>query len=75
MARIERGEPSVVENVIPVTMDERAQAANVDVRTGLTASFASALVNIFKMNTVKPFSALIREVAAKCSKYVPDTEL
>lgn len=56
-------------------MDELAQVAAADERSGLKSSFASELVKLLKASTTKIFSALVPEIAATQVKNVPDMEV
>lgn len=56
-------------------MDEMGQATDVRVRRSSTISFASGLVENFKVSSVKMFLALVHEVPPEYDRSVPDTEL
>lgn len=56
-------------------MDEMAEAADVDFCRRSTAGFASGLVEIFKVTTIKVFLAPVQEVAADFCKGVPAREV
>lgn len=54
-------------------MDEIARATSVGVRRGLTARFASGLVEMFQVSTIETFLVLKCQVATEYYKSVPDT--
>lgn len=56
-------------------MDQTEIVADVGVHRSRSANFASRLVSIFRVSTIKLALALVREVAAELCGNIPDSEL
>lgn len=56
-------------------MDEMVRAGDGNVCRSSTAIVAYELVEIFKVRSIKTFLALLRKVAVKWDRIVPDTAL
>lgn len=67
--------PYLIRDVIIITDDEIAQAADISVRKSLAASLTFGLVEGFKQILIEILLEVVWKVAAKCGKNVPDTDV
>lgn len=75
MPGIEMSERYVLRDEILITTNEMPQAADVSVHWSSLASFASELVKIFKVSSVKFDLVLMHKVDAEWGRNAPDTKL
>lgn len=74
LEKIERRGLYIARDGGTITMDEMGWAADVGERRSLTNSFASGLLNVFKISPIEIFLALLREVSGKRGEIIPDVK-